>query len=327
LVDEFVVDKILAALEPAGLELCLRAAEELERERARLDKNWQHRLERLHYEAERAHRQYETVEPENRLVARELERCWETSLRQSQELEQEYARFCQAHPPTLNSDERETILTLSKNLPAVWYAATTTSREQQRIVRMLVERVVVHMEKSSNHVDLTVHWVGGYTSQHELVRSVLRYDQKPEYEKLTARITELHHQGLTRVAIANQLNTDGFRPLKGKIFDGKIVSHLLQRLGHHLQGRSKTIERSLQKNEWLVADLAARLKIPKNTFFAWIRRGWVHVVRQVPGWNSIVCWADADELDRLVRLRLTRHGWSQPIPTELTTPKKPSNNQ
>jgi len=78
--DEFVCDKIMATLEPAALELSLAAAEDLQKERDRLEKNWQQRLERGRYEAERAKQQYDAVEPTNRLVARELERRWEAAL-------------------------------------------------------------------------------------------------------------------------------------------------------------------------------------------------------------------------------------------------------
>ena len=81
----------------------------------------------------------------------------------------------------------------------------------------------------------------------------------------------------------------------------------------------------LKENEWLAIDLAAKLKMVKGTLFVWIKRGWVHLVRQMPGYQGrVICWADADELDRLQRLRQTKHGWWEPpLPAELTTPKAP----
>ena len=91
--DDLVAAQVLAALEPAALELSLAAADDLERERARLHQNWQQQVERARYEAERARRQYDAVEPENRLVARELERRWEEALKEQRRLEEEYARF------------------------------------------------------------------------------------------------------------------------------------------------------------------------------------------------------------------------------------------
>src|SRR5262249_35023697 len=78
--DAFVSGLALAALAPAALEVSLRVARELERERTKIDSLWQKRLERARYEVERAERQYHAVEPEHRLVARTLERTWEEKL-------------------------------------------------------------------------------------------------------------------------------------------------------------------------------------------------------------------------------------------------------
>jgi hypothetical protein len=76
-------------------------------------------------------------------------------------------------------------------------------------------------------------------------------------------------------------------------------------------------------NQWPATDLAARLQMPKNTLLQWVRRGWVHAVRQLPGYRGrVIFWADDKELDRLQRLRTTGHNWwDEPVPEELTTPK------
>jgi Recombinase/Recombinase zinc beta ribbon domain len=99
--DAFVSQQVLAALEPATLELSLTATERLEQERAELDRLWHQRRERAAYEVERAARQYQAVEPEHRLVARTLERAWEEKLAAQQQLEEEYHRFVQHKPRRL----------------------------------------------------------------------------------------------------------------------------------------------------------------------------------------------------------------------------------
>jgi hypothetical protein len=101
---------VLAALEPAALELSLTATERLEQERAELDRLWQQRRERATYEVERAARQYHAVEPEHRLVARTLERAWEEKLVAQQRLEEEYHRFLQQQSRWLSETEREAIV-------------------------------------------------------------------------------------------------------------------------------------------------------------------------------------------------------------------------
>src|SRR5207248_439204 len=96
--DTFVSQQVLAALEPAALELSLTATERVEQERAELDRMWQQRRERAAYEVERAARQYQAVEPEHRLVARTLEHAWEEKLAAQQQLEEEYHRFVHQKP-------------------------------------------------------------------------------------------------------------------------------------------------------------------------------------------------------------------------------------
>jgi len=325
--DDLVAAQVLRALEPASVELSLNAAGELQKERERLDRNWKQRMERARYEAERAERQYRVVEPENRLVARELERRWEAELKAVQQVEQEYARFLRTHPPTLTTEEREAIRSLSKNLPALWQAATTTPAERQRIVRLLLERVVVNVQGSSDHVDVTLCWAGGFTSLHELIRPVLRYDQTADYDRMVARVGELRDQGWSFAKVAEQFNMEGFRPAKrAEKFHSDIVSRLVGKLEQKRPGERVTASRkSLNQNEWLVIDLAEKLGMAKNTLFSWIKRGWVHVVRQSPGYRGrVICWADRGELERLRRLRQANHGWwDPPLPSDLTKPKAP----
>src|SRR5438067_562628 len=188
--DDLVATQVLATLEPAALELSLAAADDLHQERARLHRVRQQERERARYEVERARRQYDAVEPENRLVVRELERRWEEALKEQRRLEEEYARFCGSQPTGLSAAEREQIRSLARDLPALWRAAGTTAADRQRIVRLLVEEVVVAVQGDSERVDVTIRWVGGDSSRHGLVRPVRRYEQMADYGRLLSRIDE-----------------------------------------------------------------------------------------------------------------------------------------
>jgi hypothetical protein len=144
--DQCVAEQVLAALQPAALALSLEAMQQLERERADLDRLWQQRRERAAYEAERARRSYHLVEPENRLVARSLERQWEEKLLVQQQLEEEHHRVRTAQPRLLTEAERTAIQHLATDIPALWAAPTTTVAERKEIIRQVVERVVVAVE-------------------------------------------------------------------------------------------------------------------------------------------------------------------------------------
>ncbi len=146
------------------------------------------RRERARQEVERAARQYHACEPENRLVARELERRWEESLRSQRQLEEEYERWQRTAIGRLSADDERSIRALASDLPAVWYAATTTPADRQRIARLLLERVAVTVDKASERVDLELHWVGGLMQSHTLARPVKRYDLQSDYPRLVERL-------------------------------------------------------------------------------------------------------------------------------------------
>src|SRR4051812_8351400 len=111
-IDRLIEGLVLRAVEPAALALSFRAAERVEQDRERLHAHWKQRLERAEYEAARARRQYDAVDPENRLVARALERQWEQKLADVRHLEEDYARFRAEQPRHLTASDRKRIRAL-----------------------------------------------------------------------------------------------------------------------------------------------------------------------------------------------------------------------
>ena len=326
--DDLVAAQVLAALEPAALELNLAASDDIQQERARLHRNWQQQLERAHYVAERARRQYDAVEPENRLVARDLERRWEDALKEQRRLEEEYARFGHNQPQGLSAGEREQIRALARDLPALWHAPATTAADRQRIVRLLVKEVVATVRGQSEWVDVTIHWAGDFSSSHELVRPVQRYQQMADYGRLLNRIDELRKAGQTLAEVAQQLNRERFHPPKrSATFTKEILSGLLAKRGR-TGPRPRVVAGPgvLGEHEWLLTDLARKLEMPQATLHRWVRVGWVHARKLPTPGGQWVVWADADELARMSRLRTCPRGWSdEHILSQLTKPKARDN--
>jgi hypothetical protein len=321
--DAFVARQVLAVLQPAALELSLSAAEDIERQRAQIDQQWQRRLERARYETDRAARQYHAVEPENRLVARELERQWERRLLDQRKLEEQYDRFRSEQPPKLTQADRQRIRTLSTDIPKLWHAPQTSAADRKTIVRHLIEHAVVTVVGDSQHVDLTIHWAGGFTSQHALVRPVAKYEQLDNYQQLLRRILELRDQKNTAAQIAEHINREGYCPPKRrKTFNAGMIRQLLWRRRRSNKQPRAVESYALADNEWWFADLAHHLQMPRPTLYSWMRRGWVHA-RQLPvAGGRWILWADDDELDRLRRLRTCPRRWhNQPQAAILTQPK------
>src|SRR5262249_16136649 len=121
----------------------------------------QQQVERARYETGRARRQYDAVEPENRLVARELQGRWEEAWREQRRREEGSARFGRQQPEGLSAAERAQIRALAQDLPALWQAPTTTAADRQRIVRSLIEEVTVTVRGASEKVEVNIHRAGG----------------------------------------------------------------------------------------------------------------------------------------------------------------------
>jgi DNA invertase Pin-like site-specific DNA recombinase len=322
--DDLVAARVLAALEPAALELSLAAVDDIEQERARLHLNRQQQLDRARYEAERARRQYDAVEPENRLVVRELERRWEEALKEQRRIEEEYARFGREQPRGLSACERAQIRALARDLPTLWHAPATTSADRQRIVRLLVEEVVVTVRGESEWVDVAIRWAGGFSTEHELERPVQRYQQMSNYGRLVDRIDELRGAGRTLAEVAEQLNREGFHPPKrSATFTSFILAGLLAKRGRTgPRPRVVTEAGALADHEWLLADLARELEMPQATLHRWIRVGWVHARKLPTPGGQWVIWADADERNRMARIRTCPRGWSdEDVFAQLIKPK------
>ncbi len=319
-IDELVTEQVLQAVEPAALQLSLKALAEVRQERDRLHRHWQQRLERARYESQRAERQYQAVEPENRLVVRTLEQRWEKALREQRELEDDYDRFLRELPPQLRDDERDRIVALSRDLPSLWHAPATTAVDRKEIVRLLIERVVAQVRPDSEHVAVTIHWQGGCTTSHQMIRPVRRYEQLRDYDQLMDQIAEWWREGTTAAQIAEKLNEEGFRtPKKRGEYTKALVQKMLSRRGF----RRKTIsQEQLGDNEWWLSDLADTLQVPVTKFRSWVARGWVNARKSAwHGQGQWIVWADNQERQRLLRLSAASKRGIVSYPTSWKTPK------
>ncbi len=306
--DALVGELIVQALAPAAVEASLQLAEDVELERTGLQRQWRQRLERVRYEAERARRQFDAVEPENRLVARTLERQWEQALAEELRLQAEHERFMASQPLPLTAAELEMVRQLTEDIPALWHAPTTTAHDRQTIARLLLEQVVVTVAGESEQVAVTCDWAGGVRTAHALTRPVKRLVQLSTYPALMERIGDLHAAGVRAPAIAETLNREGWHPPKRRqTFTAAMVHRLLGRQGVRPQARhapSLAIERQAP-TELTLLELAAHLEMPYPSVYRWLQRGRLQARRaetsqRRPIW---LVMADAAEIERLRTLR------------------------
>ena len=317
--DALGVRLVLEALEPAALEASLLAVGEVEREREALEGQWQRRLERAGYQAERMHRQFDATEPENRLVARTLERQWEQALAEQARLEADHERFRRDQPRALMPPEIAAIRKLAIDLPGTWQAATR--EERQTLVRLLLERVLVEVVDGTEQVSVTCHWNGGHRTSHRLVRPVACLDRLSTYYDLVARAAELHRGGQGYAAIAQVLNHEGWRPAKRReTFNAAMVHHLLRKAGVAIPKYRRppaAIER--QPGEWTIGELARHIPMPQPTLYTWVQQGRLRSRAILSGGRQFtLVHADDAAIAALRTVRATPAPWRRrppPVPT------------
>ena len=229
-IDQAVTSAFLAALEPARLAAALAAAERLEADREAALKQWRLDVERASYQAQRAERRYRAVDPDNRLVARGLEREWEGSLRTLEAAKAELARRQQERPRLLSQQERDRLLALGPDLASVWHAGTTTPRDRKELLRTLIEEVIIKVDRDEAAAHLALRWKGGALSEINL--------HLPRSRPPTVRTDEDTITLIRRLAvhypdavIAAILNRQGRTTAHGHRFDGNRVGNLRRHWG------------------------------------------------------------------------------------------------
>jgi DNA invertase Pin-like site-specific DNA recombinase len=312
--DELTTNLVLQSLEPAALEISLKVAEDLEDERRQMRSHWEKKLERARYTVERAFRQYNAVEPENRLVARSLEQQWEEALVSEEELKMEYERFLSQQASPLLEEEREEIRQLAVDIPNIWNAASTTPSERQMIVRKLIDRVIVTVQGETEKVAVEYHWAGGHKTQAALIRPVARLEQLSYYQDLLKRVAQLNAQKKNAQTIAHILNEEGWRPAKRRdTFSTCMVHSLLYRQGLRSSRRKRPSDGIIKKaNEWTIRELSQKLEMPEPTLYSWVKKGKLKSRRvNSTGRTVLAITANRAEINRLRSLRRRPRTWSK----------------
>lgn len=227
-VDGWVKEEIFEAIQPRGIEAALRAMEELQRRSEEVRRQWEMRIERAEYEAGLARRRYEAVDPDNRLVAGNLERDWEEKLRAGELLRQEYQERTRQVPIRITAEDRTRLLALAQDLPRLWNAKTTKSADRKKVVRILMRDVWLSQEDEPRRTRVRIHWQTGAVTEGELARPLpgpLRFKTP---DGVVRRLVELFAQYQSWGEIADQLNREGLTTGRGNAFTVKRVRYYLR---------------------------------------------------------------------------------------------------
>jgi Recombinase zinc beta ribbon domain len=163
-IDEAVANEVLGTISGNAVEAALEAVEQIHYQRQEQRQSFELELEQARYEARLAARRYEAVDPDQRLVAAELEARWNAALQKVRELEYKLQEFDLGIKSALIPN-KEILLSLAQDLPAVWNSPSTDMRLKQRIVHILIQEIVADVDEESREVILLIHWAGGRHSE------------------------------------------------------------------------------------------------------------------------------------------------------------------
>jgi excisionase family DNA binding protein len=157
--DRAVGAEVIERLQPLGIQAALDALDERRADNAEKRRQVELALEQARFEAARAHRQYDAVDPDNRLVAADLEQRWNARLLAVQALEQERDRLASAPSAALTEAERARLLALGADVEQAWSSPAASPSTRKRIIRTLIDEIVVRIEDDA--LAIVIRWHGG----------------------------------------------------------------------------------------------------------------------------------------------------------------------
>ena len=303
-VDAAVVTAFWAALAPAELDLLDEVLAAQRADHQRLTQQYADQVERAAYEAQLAERRYRAVDPDNRLVAAELERGWETALRTVEAVREVAARFDQAPTlPALDPALRAQLDDLGRQLPTLWASGRLTPAQQKELLRSLVRRVVLN-RPAPDTIEVRVVWVSGAASLHIVEPPLHRSRDLGSYDRLVARTLALGAAGYQDGAIAERLTSEGFRSARYRYVPKQLVEKIRR---DHAQVSLTEQFRRREKidGRWTVGGLARELNVTGNWLRKRIAEGVVPAVRH-PLTGRYLIDDDPAGLDRLRALAAAR---------------------
>jgi DNA invertase Pin-like site-specific DNA recombinase len=283
-IDAAVAQAFLTALAPAEIDALSRARRAQSQAEKAMRNSAEQQLQRRRYEATLAERQFNKVDPDNRLVAAELERRWELALKEVRAAEETLARTTSqsSTPVAVVKAVSENVIRLSGRLPQIWEEPSTTDAKRKALLRCLVEKVVLDRGEH-DVVRVRIVWRGGAVSEIDVkmrVNSVARLTRSDEMQE---RAVELARAGMHDDEIASILTREGHRSpnCADKVLPNTIYRI---RLRAGIKGHVEQRTRWQHTTDVLSAhELAAELAIPVNWLYVQIRKGHLQIDRHASG--------------------------------------------
>ena len=307
-IDAAVSHVFLEAMKPAQLEVSMAALDQMAAQARQLDRQWQLTLERARYEAELARRRFQAVDPDNRLVARTLEKEWNETLAEIERLERDAALRPPLSARLVCPEERQRILALAQDLPAIWHAPTTLATDRKQLLGYLIKDVTLCRGETT--IRVAIRWQTEACMVLEVPRPRRVYEVRRTDPVVVARVRALALEHTDR-QIAALLDQEGFRSgSQGGFTRAKIqwIRYAYSISSGCPEGPSASPDGSRGDGRCSVQEAAKQLNVNISTIAAWCRSGRLDSIQAVPHgpwWIRLTPEVIA-ELRRPVRRRWSR---------------------
>jgi len=265
-IDAAVSAEVLRAISPLALEAVFELIADRDQAGSERLRQSELALNQARYEVAHARRQYDAVDPDNRLVAGELERRWNDCLAAAARLEEQIRSLQSEKPGAVSDDERATLMALADDLPALWHDLAASVETRKRILRTVLKEIIVTAETGRLH--LVLHWQGGDHTRLEVLKNRTgqnRYKTDAATEQLVRELARL----LPDHNIAPVLNRLGMRSARGQTWTQLRVRNFR---GAHRIPVYREGERA-ERHELVLREAASRLGVNRMTVVRLIRDG------------------------------------------------------
>jgi excisionase family DNA binding protein len=279
---------VIERVQPLGIEAAIGAMEARRTETAEKRRQVELAIEQARYEAARARRQYDAVDPDNRLVAVELEQRWNARLLAVRALEDQQDALAASSQTTLTEDERERLLALGADVEGAWHSPGATPATRKRIIRTLIEEIVVRVE--DNALDLVIRWVGGDHTPLRVRKNRAGQHRWRTDADVVELVTALARQ-LPNKAIAAILNRAGTTTGRGNGWTRSRVGIMRNHRGIPPYREGERAERG----EVTLEEAAAVLKVSEATVRRLVKEKILPAIQHCKGAPWVIRAGDLDD--------------------------------
>ena len=251
-IDMAISELLLETINPLTIDAAISIQSEMTERREEIIRLYSQQMERTRYDMDLAKRRYLRVDPDNRLVAAELERDWNQKVAEYESAKTDYEQKCKTEVRAVDEKLKSALQQLVSDFPTIWNAPTTSNLEKKRIARLILEDVTITAD--SQNIVLGIRFKGGTTEVIEIPKNKRNMHMVNKEKSIAEEIKSLRSLGMSVQGIADTLNEKGLKSgFTDKLFTAAEVRSLMHRQGMSLKREAQHLDASGDAEIWLTA--------------------------------------------------------------------------